>query len=188
MVNQAVLSKSNPLGDVLYGVDNTFLSRALNADIFEPYASPALEHVDAAFLPDDSQRVTPIDFGDVCLNYDIAYFEEQELALPGSLLDLAAPEYAGLLVAENPATSSPGLAFLLATIAEFGDAGEMTYLDFWQALADNDVLVVDGWTDAYYGEFTIGSRGVGGRAPGRELCQQPRQPKSFMAKTRKRAR
>ncbi len=163
MVNQAILSKNNPLGDVLYGVDNTFLSRALKAGIFAPYESPKLENVAGGFLPDDTFRVTPINFGDVCLNYDISYFEEQELPLPQSLSDLTGPEYAGLLVAENPATSSPGLAFLLATIAEFGDDGESTYLDYWQALADNDLLVVDGWTDAYYGEFTVGSRGVGGR-------------------------
>ena len=163
MVVQAILSKSNPLGDVLYGVDNTFLSRALNAEIFAPYESPRLETVREEFLPEDTFHVTPIDFGDVCLNYDIAYFEEHELALPESLRDLTAPDYAGLLVAENPATSSPGLAFLLATIAEFGDEGDTTYLDYWQALGDNDVLVVDGWTDAYYGEFTVGSRGVGAR-------------------------
>ena len=163
MVNQAVLSKSNPLGDALYGIDNTFLSRGLDAEIFAPYESPALDTVGEQFIPDDSFRVTPIDFGDVCLNYDIAYFDEHELALPQSLADLAETEYASLLVAENPATSSPGLAFLLATIAEFGDEGETTYLDYWQALADNGILVVDGWTDAYYGEFTVGSRGVGSR-------------------------
>ena len=163
MVNQAILSLNNPLGDVLYGVDNTFLSRALNADIFAPYESPKLEFVPAEYLPDDTYRVTPVDFGDVCLNYDIAYFAENEIALPESLSDLALPEYAGLLVAENPATSSPGLAFLLATIAQFGDEGDYTYLDFWEDLRENDVLVADGWTDAYYGEFTVGSRGTGTR-------------------------
>ena len=163
MVNLAVLSKNNPLGDVLFGVDNTFLSRALNGDIFAPYESPELENVRDEFLADDTFRVTPVDFGDVCLNYDIAYFEENELGIPDSLIDLTDPSYAGLLVAENPATSSPGLAFLLATIAEFGDEGDSTYLDYWQALADNDVLVVDGWTEAYYGEFTVGSRGAGSR-------------------------
>ncbi len=163
MVNQAVLSVNNPLGDVLYGVDNSFLSRALNAGIFTPYESPALETVSAEYLPDDTYRVTPVDYGDVCLNYDIAYFEENELALPESLGDLALPEYAGLLVVENPATSSPGLAFLLATIAEFGDDEEYSYLDFWEDLRENDVLVAQGWTDAYYGEFTVGSRGSGAR-------------------------
>lgn len=163
MVNQAILSKSHPLGDVLYGVDNTFLSRALEAEIFAPYQSPALAKVREELIPDDSYRVTPVDFGDVCLNYDIAYFEEHELPLPESFSDLTASDYAGLLVVENAATSSPGLAFLLATIAEFGDEGDYTYLDYWQALAANDVLVVSGWSDAYFGEFTVGSQGGGDR-------------------------
>ncbi len=163
MVNQAILSKNNPLADVLYGIDNTFLSRALAAEIFLEYKSPELERVLAEFAPDDGFLVTPVDFGDVCLNYDIAYFEEQELALPTSLRDLTEADYASLLVVENPATSSPGLAFLLATIAAFGDQGEYTYLDYWAELRDNDVLVVDGWTDAYYGKFTVGSRGEGSR-------------------------
>ncbi len=163
MVNQAILSKSHPLGDVLYGVDNTFLSRALDAEIFAEYESPQLADVPEEFHADDSYRVTPVDYGDVCLNYDLAYFEEHELPLPESLSDLTASDYHGLLVVENAATSSPGLAFLLATIAEFGDEGDYTYLDYWRALADNDVLVVAGWSDAYYGEFTVGSRGAGDR-------------------------
>ncbi len=163
MVNQAILSKNNPLGDLLYGVDNTFLSRALEAEIFVSYESAELAYVDEAFIPDDSFRVTPVDFGDVCLNYDIAYFEERELQLPASLSDLTKEEYRGLLVAENPATSSPGLAFLLATIAQFGVDGEHTYLDYWQDLAANDLLVVDGWTDAYYGEFKVTGRDTGSR-------------------------
>ena len=163
MVNQAILSKNNPLGDLLYGVDNTFLSRALEAELFAPYESPELQYVRADFIPDDTYRVTPIDFGDVCLNYDIAYFEENDLRLPGSLSDLTLPEYEGLLVAENPATSSPGLAFLLATIAEFGVEGDFSYLDYWQSLYGNDILVVDGWTDAYYGEFKVTGRDTGSR-------------------------
>lgn len=163
MVNQAILSKNNPLGDVLYGVDNTFLSRALAAEIFAPYESPELMHVRREFIFDDSFRVTPVDFGDVCLNYDIAYFEDNDLPLPSSLSDLPLPDYEGLLVVENPATSSPGLAFLLATIAAFGDDGDFTYLDFWEDLRENDVLVVDGWTDAYYGEFQVAGRDTGSR-------------------------
>jgi len=163
MVNQAILSKNNPLGDLLYGVDNTFLSRALAAEIFAPYESPALEIVREGFIPDGGFLVTPIDFGDVCLNYDIAYFESNELELPESLSDLTKEEYRGLLVAENPATSSPGLAFLLATIAEFGAEGDYNYLDYWQDLAANDLLVVDGWTDAYYGEFMVTGRESGTR-------------------------
>ena len=163
MVNQAILSKNNPLGDLLYGVDNTFLSRALNAEIFAPYESPELEFVREDFMPDDTYRVTPVDYGDVCLNYDIASFAGSELELPSSLSDLTKEAYRGLLVAENPATSSPGLAFLLATIAEFGVEGDYTYLDYWRDLDENDLLVVDGWTDAYYGEFKVTGRESGTR-------------------------
>jgi len=167
VVNQSILSANNPLGDVLFGVDNTFLSRALNADIFVPYESPALETVDEQFILDEEHRVTPIDYGDVCLNYDIAYFEEIDLELPERLSDLTEPEYADLLVVENPATSSPGLAFMLATIAEFGTEDtteeEYTFLDYWADLNENGVLVVDGWSEAYYTEFSAPGRDTGTR-------------------------
>jgi thiamine transport system substrate-binding protein len=160
LVNQAILTRNNPLGDVLYGIDNTFLSRGLNEDLFIPYESPLLENIPDEFKLDEEFRVTPVDYGDVCLNYDVAYFEENDLALPEALEDLTLPEYRGLLVVQNPATSSPGLAFLFLTIAVFG---EERYLDYWQRLVENDVLVVDDWTQAYYGEFTVSSGGVGER-------------------------
>jgi thiamine transport system substrate-binding protein len=155
MVNQAVLSRENPLADVMFGIDNTFLSRGLNNDLFVTYESPGLANVAAEFVLDEENRVTPIDYGDVCLNYDIGYFEQQNLAAPQSLQALTEPEYRGLLVVENPATSSPGLAFLLATIAQFGTEGDYTYLDFWRDLVANNVLVVDDWETAYYGFFSL---------------------------------
>lgn len=157
MVNQAILSKNNPLGDVMFGIDNTFLSRALENDLFIAYESPLLETVAENFILDPEHRVTPIDYGDVCLNYDAAYFEERSLALPQSLIDLTKPDYRGLLVAQSPATSSPGLAFLLATIAEFGTTGDYTYLNFWEDLVQNETLITDGWESAYFGHFTAGS-------------------------------
>lgn len=151
-LNKAILSRDNPLGDVLFGVDNTFLSRALAEDIFEPYNSPLLAQVPAEFRLDDQNRLLPIDYGDVCPNYDIAYFEDKGLAPPQTLDDLLEPQYKGLLVVQNPATSSPGLAFLLATVANYGAEG---YLEYWQGLAANDVLVVNGWDTAYYSEFSL---------------------------------
>lgn len=158
LINQSILTRDNPLGDVLYGVDNTFLSRALDADLFIPYAAEGLELIPEAFQLDaEETRVTPVTFGDVCLNYDVAYFAEHELPLPQSLADLTDEAYHGLLVAINPATSSPGLAFLLATIAEFGVEGDYTYLDFWSDLVANDVLIVSGWSEAYYGEYSVSS-------------------------------
>ncbi|MDL1910162.1 thiamine ABC transporter substrate-binding protein [Chloroflexi bacterium CFX6] len=158
VLNRAILTKDAPLADLLFGVDNTFLSRALEADIFESYTSPALEEIPDAFELDPSDRALPVDYGDVCINYDKKYFEETALPVPQSLEDLTKPEYANLLVTENPATSSPGLAFLLATVAHFGEDG---YLDYWRALKDNGVVVVDGWETAYYTNFSASS----GRGP-----------------------
>ncbi len=160
MLNQAILSKDNPQADVLYGIDNTFLSRALQEDIFVPYQPQALTDIPAAYQLDPNFAVTPVDFGDVCLNYDKAYFAEHNLAVPQNLKDLTRPEYKSLLVVENPASSSPGLAFLLITIAAFG---EERYLDYWGDLYKNDVRVVEDWDTAYYGEFSGGAYSEGAR-------------------------
>jgi thiamine transport system substrate-binding protein len=159
MLNQALLSKDNPLADVIYGVDNTFLSRALNGDILEPYASPQLADIHDDLKLDPSDRMLPVDYGDVCLNYDKGWFADHNLAPPADLPVLTQPDYAGLTVVENPATSSPGLAFLLTTVGRFGQEGDYTYLDYWADLRANDVLVADGWNDAYYGNFTYASDG-----------------------------
>ncbi|HSH21267.1 MAG TPA: thiamine ABC transporter substrate-binding protein [Candidatus Caenarcaniphilales bacterium] len=156
MVNQAILARGAPLADVLFGVDNTFLSRALEADLFVPYRSELLEHVPSELQLDQEERVTPIDYGDVCLNYDRAAFDAQ-LPPPQGLEDLVDERYRGMLVVENPATSSPGLAFLLATIAHFGEDGARTWLDYWADLRANDVLVTADWNDAYYGRFSGGA-------------------------------
>ncbi len=157
-VNLAILNKDAPLADVFFGIDNTILTRALEADILEVYASPLLADIPAQFKLDEGQRVTPVDYADVCLNYEKAYFAEHNLALPDSLEDLTDPEYANLLVVENPAASSPGLAFLLATVGHFGPEG---YLDFWADLRANGVKVVEDWETAYFTEFS----GSSGRGP-----------------------
>lgn len=156
MVNKAILSKDAPLADVIYGVDNTFLSRALENDIFIPYKSPLLSDIDDELKVDEEFRVSPVDYGDICLNYDVDWFSGQNLAPPDNLSDLADPAYGGLTVVENAATSTPGLGFLLATIDAYGEDG---YLDYWRQLVTNDVLVVDGWEQAYYSHFTASSEG-----------------------------
>jgi thiamine transport system substrate-binding protein len=153
---QAILSKENPLADVFFGVDNTFFSRAVNADIFLPYSSPLLNEIPAALQLDNQNRLLPVDYGDVCLNYDKEWFKRNNLTPPRDLTDLIKPEYKGLTVVENPATSSPGMAFLLTTIGKFGEEG---YLDFWKKLRDNKVIIASGWEDAYYGHFTSASKG-----------------------------
>lgn len=155
-LNQAILTEDDPLGDVFFGVDNTFLTRATDAGIFVPYESPELAEVPAQFQLDPRHRLTPIDFGYVCINYDKGYFADAGVPPPASLADLADPQYRGLLVVENPATSSPGLAFLLATIAELGEDG---WRGYWQQLRDNDARVVAGWEEAFNGEFSAGEGG-----------------------------
>jgi thiamine transport system substrate-binding protein len=158
-LNKAILSAGNPLADVFYGVDNTFLSRALTENIFEPYHSPLLAEIPDSFKLDPTDQALPVDYGDVCLNYDRAYFTEHNLQPPQRLEDLLEPEYRGLLVVENPASSSPGLAFLLATVGHFGPEG---FLPYWEGLRQNDVLVVNDWETAYNTEFS-GSSGRGPR-------------------------
>jgi thiamine transport system substrate-binding protein len=162
MVNQAILSKDHPLGDVLYGVDNTFLSRALDAGIFQPYTSPALRGVPEALQLDPGHRVTPVDFGDVCLNIDVEAFAAGDPPAPTRLEDLTKPAYRDMLVVENPATSSPGLAFLLATIVRFGESGDYTWRDYWSDLRANGARVSADWDKAYYDDFSGGS-GAGDR-------------------------
>jgi thiamine transport system substrate-binding protein len=156
VLNKAILSKEAPLADVLFGIDNTFLSRALENDIFLPYDSPALEQVTDSLEIDPDDRALPVDYGDICLNYDVAWFAERGLQPPDDLNDLADSTYADLTVVQNPATSTPGLGFLLITIEAFG---EDSYLDYWRQLMDNGVLVVDGWEQAYYTHFTAASEG-----------------------------
>jgi thiamine transport system substrate-binding protein len=131
VVARAVLSAGNPEGDVLWGLDNTLLSRARDADLLESYE--------------------PVDTGDVCVNVHDAWFAERGIEPPTTLDDLADPRWRGMLVVQDPAASSPGLAFLLATIERFGEEG---WLDYWRRLADNDVSVVSGWTTAYNEEFS----------------------------------
>ena len=156
-LNQAILSKENPLADVFYGVDNTFLTRAIEEGIFTAYDSPLLSEIPDRFKIDPNNFALPVDYGDVCINYDKSYFTENDLTVPSSLEELTEPEYEGLLVVENPATSSPGLAFLMATIAQFG---EENYLDYWESLNENGLVVVSDWETAYYTNFS-GSTGQG---------------------------
>lgn len=156
-LNQVILTKGHPLGDAMFGVDNTFLSRALGAGVFVKYVPKDLERTLPATRLDPSHHLTPVDYGDVCVNYDKRWFSDHRLTPPRTFDDLAAPAYRGRLVVENPATSSPGLAFLLATVAHYRSNG---WRDYWSRLRANDVRVVDGWEQAYNSDFS-GSSGKG---------------------------
>jgi thiamine transport system substrate-binding protein len=159
VLNSAILTSGKPEGDALWGVDNTLLSRAVDKGVFTPYKSGALADTDPAALALVAKHeLTPVDRGDVCVNVDTEWFAKNGIAAPTKLADLAAPVYKGLAVVENPSTSSPGLAFLFATVAAYGDS----WTGYWKQLRANDVKVVDGWTTAYQTDFT---RAKGGTRP-----------------------
>lgn len=151
MVSQAVITTGKPTADVMFGVDNTFLCKALEADVFAPYESPALANVDESLQLDPHRRVTPIDVGDVCVNYWKESFAAGKA--PASFDDLTKSEFENQFVTEHPDTSSPGFAFLLATIAKYGDKG---WEGYWRKLRDNGLAVEPGWTEAYSEKFKSG--------------------------------
>lgn len=148
MVNKLILTRAQPIADVVFGIDNTLALRAQSAGVLDAYTGPATQRAAAQGLP---ENLVPVDYGFVNLNIDKAWFAQKKLALPTSLADLTQPAYAKLLVVQNPATSSPGQAFLLATIAGLGEEGAFAW---WQQMRANGVKVVKGWSEAYYTEFS----------------------------------
>ncbi|MEU4468623.1 thiamine ABC transporter substrate-binding protein [Streptomyces sp. NPDC024017] len=156
-VNKAILTKDNPQGDVFFGVDNTLLSRALDNGLFQSYEAKGSDLILPEYRVDqDKHRVTPVDTGDICVNYDKKYFADHKLEPPRSFDDLVKPQYKNLLVTENASASSPGLGFLLGTAAKYGDDG---WEGYWKKLKANGVKVVDGWEQAYNVEFSGSSSG-----------------------------
>jgi thiamine transport system substrate-binding protein len=148
MLNKLILTRAKPVADVVYGLDNTVIARAAQNEVIEPYTGPAAQREAAATL---GFGAVPVDHGFVTLNIDKAWFAKNKLALPKTLQDLTQPAYRKLLVVEHPATSSPGLAFLAATIAGLG---EPAAFDWWKAMRANGVKVAKGWTEAYYTDFS----------------------------------
>lgn len=157
MLTGALLSAGSPEGDVIFGIDNMLASRALNSDLLEPVDPSIWERVPTRYrLDDDVDRLVAIDHGEVCLNVDAEWFDEHDIDPPTTLEDLTEPEYAGLTVLSSPVTSGPGMAFLVGTVAQFGEDG---WGDYWRALADNDVMIRPGWSDAYYTDYTVSGGG-----------------------------
>lgn len=154
LTNKLVLTRDNPLADGVFGIDNTFATRAVEEGVLAPYTpADAPESLHEFMLDGDAHEVlTPIDYGDVCINVDDTWFAEKKIDAPESLADLADPTYRDLLVVPGATSSSPGLAFLIATIGEFGDGWQ----DYWQDLVDNGVKIDAGWSDAYEVDFTAG--------------------------------
>ncbi|MEU6130539.1 thiamine ABC transporter substrate-binding protein [Saccharopolyspora sp. NPDC047091] len=159
LTNKLALSQAAPLGDVAYGVDSTFASRALRSDVFAPYRPAAADRGPQRYAQGGQDRLTAIDVADVCINIDPAWFAAHRLPEPATLQDLTDPRYRNLTSMPDPTTSSPGLAFLLGTIDAFGEPG---WQDYWRALDANGVRLSSGWEEAYNQDFS-GSTGQGPR-------------------------
>jgi thiamine transport system substrate-binding protein len=152
LTNKLVLTQGDPTGDVAFGVDNTFASRALDADVFAPYDVSLPPGASRYLVPGDDHRLAPVDNGNVCVNIDTTWFASHHLAPPRTLADLTEPAYHGLLAVPGATTSSTGLAFLLGTIGHFGGK----WPAYWSALMANGATVTDGWSQAYETDFTQG--------------------------------
>ncbi len=150
-LNRAILTKGNPEGDLLFGVDNAFFVRGLREDLFVAYESPELANVDERFIFDDSGHITPIDYGYVLFNYQKSALAEAGLEPPTRLEDLTGEAWRGRVAVEDPNTSSPGIQLMLATIVYFGEDG---WVDWWRAMRANDLIISPGWSEAYYTRFS----------------------------------
>ncbi len=146
ILNKLILTKAKPIADVVYGLDNASVHKAHEAGILAAVqpkpTTPAWADVPYAIS---------VNYAYVTLNYDKAWFKKSGLPLPKSLNDLASPTYKNLLVMPNPATSSPGMAFLMANIEGFG---EEKALAWWGKMRQNGVKITKGWSEAYYAEFS----------------------------------
>ena len=138
LTNRLVLTKDSPIADVMFGIDNTFRGIADENGIIEG-------------------ELVPVDYADVCFNYDRLWFDERGITPPASWRDLTKPAFNSLTVVTNPLSSSPGLAFLATTVAAFG---EQSFEQYWKELRDNGVMVAAGWEEAYFTYFS-GSSGNG---------------------------
>ena len=155
LTNRLVLTQGNPIGDVAFGVDNTFASRALDEDVFAEAGFALPPGAERFTIEGAEDRLAPIDEGNVCVNVDTAWFEERDLEPPATFEDLTDPAYADLFVTPGAPTSSPGLAFLLGTVAEYGD----DWPAYWERLMANGAKLTSGWSDAYFVDFTQGGGG-----------------------------
>lgn len=155
LTNKLVLTKGSPIADMTYGIDNTFASRAVDEGVLADYTPKGLPSSASSYAlkdPADARQLTPVDYGDVCVNIDDAWFKQHKVTPPRTLDDLTKPEYKGLFVTPGASSSSPGLAFLLTTIAAYGDH----WPDYWSKLMANGTKITSGWSDAYEVDFTAG--------------------------------
>lgn len=154
------VQQGNEIGpDIYLGLNVDDLVRidgAYDGELFESIDRDKLENTDRVRddidFGDPDDRVVPYDTGYISLVYD-----ESAVETPETFEDLTSREYESEFVVQNAQDSDPGQAFLLWTIDEYGDDG---YLEYWEDLQDNDVMIGDSWDDTYYGPYDNEDRSV----------------------------
>ncbi|QAA76557.1 MAG: hypothetical protein BIP78_0791 [Candidatus Bipolaricaulis sibiricus] len=141
----AELSAGRTDADVFLGITAGSLPRALAEGVFRPFDPDLIPNL--AFIPEDlrvdpSNHVLPFDHGYIAFVASPALSED---LLPRSFTDLLRPELGGKIILQDPRTSETGLAFLLWTVAHFGDS----WPQYWRALLPNLLTITRGWTEAF---------------------------------------
>ena len=154
VIARAVLTKDEPIADVIIGFDYSQFGKVFSNDILEAYESPELANIPEIYRLDAQNRALPFNFGEICINYDKKYFAENGLEIPTSLDDLLKPEYNGLLVTQDPSASNTGIGFLIATIEKYGEDG---FVDYWNGLIQNGLVIGNSWSSTYYTNFSAAS-------------------------------
>ena len=147
VLTTSILEKDNPVADIVIGIDNNMLAKALDEDILQPYKSENLNNVDQSLIFDKSNHLSPYDYG----YFSIIYNSEKIDNPPKSLNDLLSSQYEKSIILMDPRTSSPGLGFFLWTVKVFGD----DFTDYWANLNKNILTITEGW-DSGYGLFVNG--------------------------------
>ena len=180
ILERLLQTQDTPQFDLAIGLDNTYLQTALDAELLGEYDADISGLSSEALAPYNGPFAVPFDQGDVCLNYDETRVDGENLTVPTSLWNLTEPEWNGLMAYPSPLTSSPGRAFMAATIDYFENDDDNTTdaFDWWKAIAENDAIFTSGWTEAYtihysggYGEWEEGH--IGDAALTVSYCHSP---------------
>ena len=151
ILEQMLQTQSAPQADLAVGLDNTYLWTAIDRCLLQEHTVNTSSIDATALEPYDGPLAVPFDRGDVCLNYDERVVDGTNLSAPTSLWNLTEEAWRGKVAFPSPLTSSPGRAFMLATVDYFGADQDNTTnaIDWWRAMAQNDAVFTSGWTEAY---------------------------------------
>jgi thiamine transport system substrate-binding protein len=140
VLSRIKLENKNPKADVVIGLDQSLTVDAVKNDLLIPYKpinASNIENQNIIFNQDFS--VTPYDYGAIAIIYD----PERLNTTPKTFEDLTKMDKS--LIIQDPRSSSTGQAFLLWTIAAYGD----DWKDFWKDLKSAILTVTTGWTDSF---------------------------------------